>query len=79
MRALRTLDPSISLDWVKRTIAGHDETVVVRARNVTIQQRPERVQAFFEAQFRRIVAPEAPMRPDAVPIRSLPGDDPYGF
>jgi len=79
MRDLRTLDPAISLDWIKRTIAGHDEAVILRARNVTMQQRPERVQAFFEAQFRRIVAPEAPARPSAVPIRSLPSDDPYGF
>ncbi|MGH7637390.1 MAG: ATP-binding protein, partial [Gemmatimonadaceae bacterium] len=29
MRSLRQLDPAISLDWVKRTIAGHDEAVVI--------------------------------------------------
>ena len=29
MRALRVLDPAISLDWVKRTIAGHDEADVL--------------------------------------------------
>ena len=79
LRALRQLDPSISLDWVKRTIAEHDEMDVIRARNVTMQTRPERVQAFFEAQFRRIVPLEAPARPVSVPIRSLPSDDPYGF
>src|SRR5437773_1539415 len=79
LRALRQLDPSISLDWVKRTIAEHDESDVIRARNVTMQTRPERVQAFFEAQFRRIVPLEAPTRPVSVPIRSLPSDDPYGF
>jgi hypothetical protein len=79
LRALRQLDPSISLDWVKRTIAEHDESDVIRARNVTMQTRPERVQAFFEAQFRRIVPLEAPPRPVSVPIRSLPSDDPYGF
>src|SRR6266568_1356897 len=79
LRALRQLDPSISLDWVKRTIAEHDESDVIRARNVTVQTRPERVQAFFEAQFRRIVPLEAPPRPVSVPIRSLPSDDPYGF
>ncbi|HEU4997240.1 MAG TPA: hypothetical protein VFT29_20625 [Gemmatimonadaceae bacterium] len=79
LRSLRRLDPSLSLDWVKRTIAGHDETHVIRARNATIQARPERVQAFFEAQFRRIVPTESTPRPVAVPIRALPDDDPYGF
>src|SRR5436190_5037529 len=63
LRSLRQLDPSISLDWVKRTIAEHDESDVIRARNVTMQTRPERVQAFFETQFRRIVPLEAPPRP----------------
>ena len=33
-------------------IAGHDEADVLRARNTTVQTRPEKVQAFFEAQFR---------------------------
>jgi hypothetical protein len=81
MRSLRQLDPSISLDWVKRTIAGHEESEVIRARNVTMQTKPERVPAFFESQFRRVVPAEAasPPRPAPVPIRSLPSDDPYGF
>jgi len=81
MRALRSLDPGISLDWVKRTIAGHEESVVLRARTLTMQTRPERVQAFFEAQFRRIVPAAVPAaeRPVSVPIKALPDDDPYGF
>jgi len=79
MRSLRQLDPSISLDWVKRTIVGHEEAAVLRARNVTVQTRPDRVQHFFEAQFRRIVPLDAPARPATVPIRALPSDDPYGF
>jgi hypothetical protein len=78
-RSLRQLDASISLDWVKRTIVGHAEADVIRARNVTMQTRPERVQPFFESQFRRIVPVEAPARPAPVPLRSLPTDDPYGF
>jgi hypothetical protein len=44
-----------------------------------MQTRPDRVQPFFEAQFRRIAAPEAPTRAAPVPIKALPGDDPYGF
>jgi hypothetical protein len=84
MRSLRQLDPAISLDWVKRTIAGHDEAQVIRARNVTLQTKPDRVPSFFEAQFRRIVPPvtsetPSPARTAVVPIRSLPSDDPYGF
>jgi hypothetical protein len=79
MRSLRQLDPSISLDWVKQAIAGHEESEVIRARNVTLQVKPERVQSFFESQFRRSVAQGAPPRVATVPIRSLPSDDPYGF
>ena len=80
MRSLRALDPSISLDWVKRTIAGYDEHQVIRARNATLRLRPEKVQAFFESQFRRIVPGEAPpaVRPAPVAIKSH-GDDPYGL
>jgi DNA helicase HerA-like ATPase len=79
-RSLRQLDPSISLDWVKETIAGHEESAVIRARNITVQTRPDRVAPFFESQFRRIVPAGAPApRPETVPIRSLPSDDPYGF
>ena len=79
MKSLRTLDPSISLDWVKRVTAGHEESTVIRARNITMQTRPDRVQPFFESQFRRVVAADAPARPAAIPIKALPGDDPYGF
>src|SRR5439155_17872176 len=81
LRSLRQLDPSLSLDWVKRTITGHEESQVVRARNLTLQARPERVQPYFESQFRRIVPPQpaAAATAAAVPIRSLPSDAPYGF
>jgi DNA helicase HerA-like ATPase len=79
LRSLRPLDPSLSLDWVKRTITGHEETQVIRARNLTLQHRPENVRAFFESQFRRIVPAEAAPAPVGVPIRTVAGDDPYGF
>jgi len=79
MKSLRTLDSSVSLDWVKRVTAGHEESTVIRARNITMQTRPDRVQPFFESQFRRAVPVDAPVRPSAVPIKALPGDDPYGF
>jgi DNA helicase HerA-like ATPase len=81
LRSLRPLEPSLSLDWVKRTIAGHDEAQVLRARNATLLTRPEKVAAFFESQFRRIVPSEpAPsQRPAPVALKTLPDDDPYGF
>lgn len=79
LRSLRQLDASISLDWVKRMIAGHEESDVIRVRNETLRARPERAQSFFESRFRRIVPTDPPAKPAAVPIRALPGDDPYGF
>jgi len=59
--------------------AGHEESTVIRARNITMQTRPDRVQSFFESQFRRVVPADAPARPAAIPIKALPSDDPYGF
>jgi DNA helicase HerA-like ATPase len=80
LRSLRPLDASLSLDWVKRTIAGHDERQVLRARNATLLNRPEKVAAFFESQFRRIVPSEAaPRTPSPAALKTLPDDDPYGF
>ena len=79
LRSLRPLDPALSLDWVKRTITGHDESQVIRARNLALQSRPGDVRAFFEAQFRRIVPTDPAPVPAAVPVRAISGDDPYGF
>jgi hypothetical protein len=79
VRALRPLDRSISLDWVKEAIALADEDEVLRARNRTLQVRPDDVKAFFRAQLKRRVAPET-VAPRARPaIRTSPGDDPYAF
>jgi hypothetical protein len=81
LRSLRPLDPTIPLDWVKRTIAGHAEADVIRARNETLRARPAQVRADFEARFRRIVPAAPAEREDrpAVPLKTVPGDDPYGF
>lgn len=78
VRALRPLDRSITLDWVKDAIALADEEEALRARNRTLQTRPDDVKAYFRAQLKRRVAPEnAVQRPRAV--RTSPGDDPYAF
>jgi hypothetical protein len=79
-RALRELDPSITLQWVQDTVALASEEEIVRARNATRVTRPADVKAFFASLFRSAVAPRTVARPAAAaPIRSAPGDDPYGF
>jgi hypothetical protein len=79
VRSLRKLDTSISLGWVKDTIAIATEEEVIRARNATLHARPADVKSFFAGQFRRIVAPRQPVRTPVQPLRTTPEDDPYGF
>jgi uncharacterized protein len=80
LRSLRTLDPSLTIQWLQDVVNVHDDEVVLRARNATLRERPSDVRKFFQAQFRSVLAPPAaPNRPSAVPIVSTPSDDPYGF
>jgi hypothetical protein len=79
LRALRPLDPSITLSWVQDITALYTEQEVLRARNATLLARPSDVKAYFSAQFRKIIPAQAAPRPLAASIRSLPDDDPYGF
>ena len=79
LRSLRVLDPSITLGWVQETIALHDEEDVLRARNHTVQARPPNVKEHFARQLRKLVPAQTVARQPAVPIRSAPPDDPYGF
>lgn len=79
VRALRPLDRSITLDWVKETIALADEDEVLRARNRTLQVRPDDVQAYFRSQLKRRVATESVGARTRQAIRTSPGDDPYAF
>ncbi len=79
-KALRRLDPSITLSWVQDSIAlaGDSEDDILRARNRTIQTKPEDVKAFFRAQLKKRVSPE-PARRGPTPLRAAaPGEDPYG-
>jgi DNA helicase HerA-like ATPase len=79
LRALRRLDPTLTLGWVQDAVGTHDDETIIRARDATIRERPADVRKFFKAQF----APIVPLRPAArtpvAPIRSAPSDDPYGF
>ena len=79
VRSLRKLDTSITLGWVKDTIAIATEEEVIRARNATLHARPADVKSFFAGQFRKIVAPRQPVRTPVQPLRTTPEDDPYGF
>jgi DNA helicase HerA-like ATPase len=80
LRSLRHLDPSLSLSWVQDTIALHDEREVIRVRNACLIARPNNVKDYFAAQLRSVVpARQGPAVSQAVPIRTLPDDDPYGF
>jgi uncharacterized protein len=79
-RVLRRLDPSITLSWVQDTLAlaGEHEDDILRARNRTLQARPDDVKAFFKAQLRKRVQAEPAARRGPTALRSAPDDDPYG-
>ncbi|MEO8578888.1 MAG: ATP-binding protein [Gemmatimonadales bacterium] len=79
LRALRQLDPAITLTWVQDITALYTEEEVIRARNATLLARPENVKAYFASQFRRIIPAQAAPRPLAASIKSAPENDPYGF
>jgi hypothetical protein len=84
-RSLRQLDSSVTLAWVEDVIAPVEalsgDGEVLRARDLTLQARPDDVKAFFRGQFRSVVAPRAavPRSPAPAPLKSSPNDDPYGF
>jgi len=79
-RSLRALDESITLEWVKQAIVAAPEDDVLRARNRTLQARPEDVKAYFRAQFRsRAHTESVSAHPASLPLAGSGGDDPYGF
>jgi len=79
-RTLRTLDPSVTLEWVKQAIVAAPEDDVLRARNRTLQARPDDVKAYFRAQFRTRAASEpVSVRPPSLPLAGAGDEDPYGF
>src|SRR5512133_3948415 len=79
LRSLRTLDPSITLGWVRDTIGIREDEEVIRARNATLRERPADVKKFFLAQLRPLVAAQPAVRTASPALRSVPRDDPYGF
>jgi hypothetical protein len=79
LRRLRSLDPSITINWVRDAVGIRDEEEILRARNATLRERPADVKKFFLAQFRPVVAAQQAARGAPAAIRSAPADDPYGF
>jgi hypothetical protein len=79
LRALRPLDPTITLPWVQEITALFTQDEVIRARNATLLARPDNVKAYFASQFRKIIPAQAAPRPMAGSIKSAPENDPYGF
>ncbi|MBI1810261.1 MAG: ATP-binding protein [Gemmatimonadetes bacterium] len=78
-RSLRALEPAVTLDWVKDAIALAEEDEALRARNRTLQARPEDVKSYFRAQLKRRVGGERAPAPPRPALRTSPADDPYGF
>jgi hypothetical protein len=79
LRALRPLDSTITLNWVKDITDMYEREAVIRAKNATLLERPVDVKRFFKAQLAPIV-PSTPVgagRPMITPIRSAPADNPY--
>jgi hypothetical protein len=79
LRALRPLDPTLTLSWIQDQTALYERDEIIRARNATLRERPADVKRFFKAQLGAIVPATPAPRPMITPIRSAPSDDPYGF
>ena len=80
LRALRVLDPSLTLGWLQDVTQLATDDEILRARNDVVRTRPTDVRKTFAAHFRAAVAPRTAVRPPApAPLPSAPSDDPYGF
>jgi hypothetical protein len=83
LRALRVLDPSITLGWVQTTIGLHEADEVLRALRATQLARPADAKTYFRGQLRAIIPATTAARPAgplaAPPLRTAPDDDPYAF
>ncbi len=77
-RALRKLDPAITVGWVQEAVGPHDEAAVLRARDATLRTRPDDVKAFFRAQFKRLVPAEPTPAAAVRGLRVPRGGSPYG-
>jgi DNA helicase HerA-like ATPase len=78
-RALQSIDPSVTYEWVARTTSLYDEEEIVRARNRTMLARPADVKTFFSRALPSVVAPQrSEPKQFARPLLRVPeGEDPY--
>ena len=80
LRALRALDPSLTLSWLQDTVQLASDDEILRARNAIVRERPGDVRKAFASHFRSAVAPRNATRAEApAPLPTAPADDPYGF
>ena len=80
LRALRTMDPTLTLGWLQDTVQLASDEEIIRARNAVIRERPEDVRRAFASHFRAAVAPKTATRTATpAPLPAVPSDDPYGF
>jgi hypothetical protein len=80
LRALRTLDPTLTLGWLQDTVQLASDEEIIRARNAVIRERPDDVRRAFGSHFRAAVAPKTATRAATpAPLPAAPSDDPYGF
>ena len=77
-RSLRTIDPQVTLAWVKDIAWQYDEEDLIEARNATMRERPSNARLFFESRLKKIVPVEKATPERRVsPLRPLPVGDPY--
>jgi DNA helicase HerA-like ATPase len=83
-RSLRTVDPGVTLAWVKDQVALYDEGELIAAKNAAMVAKPANMRGFFESRLRKKIPAQpafnAGLTPrETIPARSLPDDDPYGL
>lgn len=78
-RDLVKLDPKLSYTAVADVIAGQEEKEVIRARNLTLQERPSDVLSFFRGRMRRSVQSGDAKKPQVAALQQVSDGNPYGF
>jgi hypothetical protein len=83
-RSLRTIDPGVSIAWVRDLVSLYDESELIAARNAAMVAKPANMRGFFESRLRKKIPAQpafnAGLTPrETIPARTLPEDDPYGL
>jgi hypothetical protein len=83
-RSLRTIDPGVSIAWVRDLVSLYEESELIAARNAAMVAKPANMRGFFESRLRKKIPAQpafnAGLTPrETIPARTLPEDDPYGL